>query len=52
MVSVAVDGDQLVERQWPSAGLHACLGFVVPVIFEFAVGLGEAAGQGGIEDDG
>lgn len=52
VVSVAVDGYQLLERQGLSAGLDAGLGFVVPVVFEFAVGLGEAAGQGGVEDDG
>lgn len=38
MVSVAVDGDQLIERQRPPAGSHASLCFVVPVVFQFAVG--------------
>lgn len=52
VVGVAVDSDKLLERQRSSAGLHASLGFFVPVVFEFAVGLGEAAGQGGVEDDG
>jgi len=42
VIGMAVDGDQLVERQWPSASL----GFVVPVVFELAIGLGEAAGLG------
>ncbi len=46
MIGVAVDSDQLLKRQRPSAGLHAGLGFFVPVVFEFAVGLGEAAGKG------
>lgn len=36
VVCVAVDGDQLLERQRPSAGLHTGLGFFVPVVFEFA----------------
>lgn len=52
VIGMAVDGDQLVECEWPSARLYAGLCFVVPVLFEFAVGLGEAAGQGGVEDDG
>lgn len=46
VVGMAVDGDQLVERQGLSAGLDAGLSFVVPVLLEFPVGLGEAAGQG------
>lgn len=45
MVDMAVD-DQLVERQRPPARLHAGLGFVVPVVFEFPIGLSEAAVQG------
>ncbi|MCY1295848.1 hypothetical protein D9M70_452080 [compost metagenome] len=48
---VVVDGEQLFEAQWLAAGLDALLRFGIPVGFEVAVGLGEAAGQGRVEDD-
>lgn len=46
---VVVDGDELVEAQGAVAFGDALQGFLRPVGFEVAVGLGEAAGQRRIE---
>lgn len=52
MVGVAVDLDQVIEGQRVAAGFDPLAGFLVPVGLQAAVGLGEAAGQRRVEDDG
>lgn len=49
---MAVEGDQLPEAQRFSPLAKALLGFIVPKVVEFTVGLGESAGQGRVKDDG
>src|SRR5690606_34379198 len=42
MLAVTVDGDQLLEPQWASAGLDSAQCFLVPERLQLAVGGGEA----------
>lgn len=52
VLGMGIDADQLAETQWLAAFAQALPGFGVPVVVQFAVGLGHALGQGGVEDDG
>lgn len=52
VLGMGIDADQLAETQWLAAFAQALPGFGVPVLVQFAVGLGHALGQGGVEDDG
>ena len=49
---MAVDGDELLERQRLAAFLRAMTGVFVPVALQLLVGGGEAAGERRVEDDG
>lgn len=46
VVSVAIDGDELLEGQRTAPGLDALAGLLVPEGLQRSVGFGEAAGQG------
>lgn len=49
---MAVDGDELLERQRLAAFLQAMTGVFVPVALQLLVRGGEAAGERRVEDDG